>query len=117
MKLYFELLEVYPEDNRVEVLVLLNATKTVEDFHTVIKYYPLDQLNTILDCTEQYPAHQFGEMEIVRIDGRIRQTFKKADRPTEEMVELFDKPDYFADLDTSEFFKNSDEFGSANNHH
>ena len=117
MKYYFELLEVYPDDNRIEVLVLLNEIKTVDKFHTVTKMYPLELLSNILDCSEQYPCWQFGEMEVTRIDGKIHQTFKKADKPTEVMRALFDKPDYFKGIETSEFFNDDDEFGSVNNQH
>lgn len=84
------------EDNPdvVEMLVILDERQTVEHYHTQIRNFPARILPEDIEVNDTY------RITITTEPGKVHTLLEKHHYPHE----MWDKPDYFADIDPSVLF-------------
>lgn len=116
IKTFFGIAMCLSDDNKsVECLLQKGTGNTIETSKLKTQYFPYSEMKNVITnsiCKEigtnynLIMPQQFFKVDIIESDNKVSYNFYKQDE-TPELVSLFEKPDYFAGLDLTDFF-NSD---------
>jgi len=112
-KTYFGIAKVLSDDNKfVECLLQKGTGNTIETSELVSEWFEYSEMKHVITneiCKERgikynlIMPQQFFKVEIAEVDGKIINKFYEQEE-TEELNDLFTKPDYFEGHDFSAFF-------------